>query len=176
MENQSPLQIRDGVAPIEVQVDVPLSAGDAFCLFADELGAWWPLPYTFSLDRFADGEIDPRPGEIWFERDLDGKEISWGHVRAFEAPRRLVLAWAISPQRTPESDEKASEVEICFEDQGADRTVVRLTHYDLKRHGDGAATLREGMASASGWSLILASYARAAREEARRTEKPESLS
>lgn len=155
-------------SPVEVAIEVPLPIGDAFGLFADELGSWWPLPYTHSLDRFVDAEIDPRPGERWFERDRDGTQKSWGLVRVFEAPRRLVLDWAVGPRRAPEPDERASTVEIRFEALRDASTLVRVRHARFERHGEDGAKLRDGMASRSGWPLILACYARAAKAEARR--------
>jgi uncharacterized protein YndB with AHSA1/START domain len=152
--------------PVEASVDIPLSRDEAFSLFANDLGAWWPLPFTFSLDRFADARIQPRPGDRWFERDIDGEETSWGLVRAYDAPQRIVLGFAISPQRTPESDEKASEVEVIFERLDEQATRLRVAHRNFERHGEGAATLRDGMASRQGWPLILAAYARCARQRA----------
>jgi hypothetical protein len=42
-------------------------------------------------------------------------------------------------------------------------TRVELEHRGFETHGEGAETLRAGMASPQGWRLILAEYARAAR-------------
>ncbi len=140
-----------------VTVDAPLE--QTFRTFTAGLGRWWPLSYTFKEDRFATAEIEPRAGGRWFERATDGRELSWGEVRSFEPPRRLVLAFGISPERQPEAPERASEVEVRFADD-AGRTRVEVIHRDFERHGAGGELLRQGMASRQGWSLLLAELAR----------------
>ena len=154
------------VEPVRKSVTVDVPPERAFSLFAEELGRWWPTPYTYAGDKFETAAIEPRTGGRWFERAQNGAETSWGEVRAYEPPRRLVLSFAISPARAPEPPEKASEVEIQFDAQGSSSTRVALEHRDFARHGTGAATLRNGMASPQGWPLILAAYARAARDRA----------
>lgn len=133
-----------------------------FECFVREFGRWWPLPYTYSQDRFQTAEIEPRKGGRWFERDNDGNETSWGEIRAYEPPSRIVAAFAISPMRRPEPAEKASEVEFRFRSEGAARTRLELEHRDFARHGEEGEQLREGMASRQGWPLILACFAREA--------------
>lgn len=142
--------------PIRCSLSLPVPPGRAFELFTRELGRWWPLSYTWSLDRFAGAEITP---ERWFERDRDGLAIGWGEVRAWEPPGRLVVAFTVSPRREIEPPERASEVEFRFEAEGGG-TRLSLEHRDLERHGEGAGDLRAGMASAQGWPVILASFAR----------------
>jgi hypothetical protein len=48
-------------------------------------------------------------------------------------------------------------VEVLFEAQGA-RTRLVLTHAGLARHGAGWEGVRDGMASAQGWPLLLGRY------------------
>ncbi|WP_034850383.1 SRPBCC family protein [Inquilinus limosus] len=148
-----------GPDPLRVSITVDAPQDRAFDAFANRLGRWWPLPYTWALAAFDTAIVEPRVGGLWFERDRDGKETPWGEVRAYEPPSRLVLSFAISPERAPEPPERASELEIRFvPEQG--RTRIELEHRDLARHGDGAARLRDGMASPQGWPLILADFAR----------------
>ena len=50
-----------------------------------------------------------------FERLKDGGEQVWGKVLAFDRPHHIVIAWQISPDRTPEdSDATASRVDVRF--------------------------------------------------------------
>jgi uncharacterized protein YndB with AHSA1/START domain len=132
---------------------------EIFQRFVNDIGRWWPMSYTFGGARFAGAAIEPRAGGHWFETDADGRRTDWGDVRAFEPGRRLVLGFAISPDRKPEPPEKASEVEIRFTAAGAG-TRIDLEHRDFEKHGDGAEMLRNGMASQQGWPLLLASFAR----------------
>jgi uncharacterized protein YndB with AHSA1/START domain len=148
--------------PIRASVTVGLPLRRAFDLFV-AIGRWWPLAYTYAGDQFDTAEIEPLTGGRWFERALDGRETAWGLVRAFAPPERIVLSFAVSPTRTPEPPERASEVEVRFRAEGAGRTRLDLEHRDFARHGKGAREMRDGMDSRQGWPLILASYARAAR-------------
>jgi len=142
------------------RVVVEAGTASAFDIFTTHLGAWWPLAYTFSQASFADAVIEPRVGGTWFERNEAGESLSWGEVRAYAAGERLVLAFAISEDRQPVSNDAASEVEVRFSAAGPGRTLVEIEHRDFARHGDGAEALRTGMDSAQGWPLILAELRR----------------
>ena len=147
--------------PVTHQILVPAPPGRVFDLFC-ALGAWWPLAYTFSEPRFEDGAVERRKGGRWFERDIEGKQLDWGEVRAFEEGRRLVLGFGIGLDRKPVPPDNASEVEVRFEPaEGGAR--VSVEHRAFERHGGGAEAMRAGMASPQGWPLILAELRRAAR-------------
>lgn len=148
------------LSPIHASIEVALPLERAFERFVAEIGRWWPLEYTYTQAQFEQATIEREPGGRWYERDHSGKETAWGDVRAYSPPDRLVLGFAISPQRVLEPPERASEVEIRFRPLANRRTRLEVEHRDLARHGDGAAKLREGMASPQGWPLILAAYAR----------------
>jgi uncharacterized protein YndB with AHSA1/START domain len=153
------------LAPIHHAIDLDLPPPRAFDLIL-RLGDWWPIAFTFAGSRFADARIDPGAGR-WYERTQDGTEETWGELRACDPPRRLVLAFAVSAERTPEPPDRASEVELRLVPLGADRTRVEVEHRQFERHGEGADTLRAGLDSDHGWPLILAELRRAASREHR---------
>lgn len=145
--------------PVRAAVQVRLAPEAAFDHFVRHLGRWWPLGYTWGEAAFRDAAIDPRPGGTWGETTDDGTRRPWGAVRAYEAGRRLVLGFNVSPTRQPEPPERESEVEVRFvaADGGA---RVEVEHRDFAKHGEGADGLRAGLASPQGWPIILASFAR----------------
>lgn len=152
----------EAIEPIRCTIGVSAAPDKAFRIFTRDIGKWWPLPYTWSEDQFETAVIEDHAGGRWYEIGLDGVESDWGAVRAFEPGDALVLSFNVSPERTPEPPERQSEVAIRFV-PASGGTRIELEHRDLARHGEKAATLREGMASRHGWPLILASYARAVR-------------
>ena len=147
------------VSPVRAAIFVDTLQDRAFQAFTADIGRWWPLEYSYAQAELDTAVIEPRAGGLWFERDRAGQETAWGQVRAWEPPSRLVLSFAVGPDRAPEPEERASEVEIRFVPEGRG-TRVELEHRDFERHGDGAQRLRDGMASPQGWPLILAAYAR----------------
>ncbi|MGO4128696.1 SRPBCC family protein [Inquilinus sp. YAF38] len=147
------------LGPVRAGITVDAPPERAFEAFTAELGRWWPLAYTYAQAELDTAVIEPQAGGLWFERDRAGRETAWGEVRAYEPPSRLVLSFAVSPERAPEPEARASEVEIRFVPEGRG-TRVELEHRDFERHGDGAGRLRDGMASPGGWPLILADFAR----------------
>jgi uncharacterized protein YndB with AHSA1/START domain len=140
-----------------IVLDAPVET--AFDVFATKLGDWWPLVFTFSGADFLTAMVEPRAGDRWFERTRKGDEISWGDVRVYERSRRVVVGFAIGPDRKPVPTEKASEVEIRFL-SAAGGTRVEVEHRDFERHGEGAKALRDGMDSFQGWPILLAELRR----------------
>ena len=147
-------------APITHAVVLDAPPQRVFDLFCD-LGAWWPLAYTFSEPDFAGATIERRRGGRWFERDTAGKELSWGEVRSFEEGRRLVLEFGIGLDRKPAPPGTSSEIEVRFLPVGG-ATRVEVEHRHFDRQGEGAQALRTGMDSRQGWPLLLAELRRAA--------------
>ncbi len=109
-------------APIRQSVLVDCPIDDAFRLFTEGFGEWWPLAKYSAANNSEICEIEPWAGGRVFERTRSGEEIEWGTVTAWEPPSRLEFTW----QAGNHSDlGQTVEVEFCVE---ADGTRVTLTH------------------------------------------------
>lgn len=143
------------VPPVVKSVLVPTSAARAFETFTLGMHRWWPVAH--SLNPASPRQaivVEPQPGGRWFERSLDGAECNWGHVIAWEPPRRVVFAWQIDA--TWKFDPKfLTEVEILFEPKGSESTLVRLEHRNLDRFGVNALDTRKALDSDEGWQTGL---------------------
>lgn len=133
----------------------------AFAAFTDALGRWWPREFTWSQDVLEGIGLETHQGGLCFEHGPHGFTINWGRVLQWEPPRRLVLAWQITPERAPEPNPaKASEVEVRFTECDSGATRVELVHTGFDRHGEGGADYRAAMAD-QGWPYLLECYAAA---------------
>jgi uncharacterized protein YndB with AHSA1/START domain len=153
--------VSKAIEPVQCSIGVGIPPERAFEIFVERFGRWWPIAYTYSLDQFETATIEPRDGGHWYETRLDGSREDWGDVRRFEPGKRLLLSFNVSADRKPEPPERQSEVEIRFV-PASGGARVELEHRKLAKHGDGAETLRQGLAL-QGWPVILASFAREAR-------------
>ncbi|MDQ3823448.1 MAG: SRPBCC family protein [Actinomycetota bacterium] len=142
---------------IRRSVKVNRSVEDAFALFTDGIGSWWPLE-SHSIGSGRDGVtaetaiLEGGEGGRLYERMSDGAEASWGAVVAWEPPHRVVISWHVNPKRTA-----ATEVEVRFAPDG-DGTRVELEHRGWERLGAEAEDARSGYSSQSGWEAVLARY------------------
>jgi uncharacterized protein YndB with AHSA1/START domain len=138
-----------------VTVEVPVER--AFEVFTGRFASWWPLETHHIAEKPAETAVmEPRAGGRWFERAADGSECEWGRVLAWEPPHRLVLAWHLNERWDYVPDEeRSSEIEIRFIEDGPDRTRVELEHRCLERHGEGAEAIREAVSSDGGWTGLL---------------------
>ena len=127
---------------------------DAFRLFTEDIGRWWPLQEGFSYgrERARDVFLEGRVGGRFYERFSDGEEFEVGRVTSFEPPHRVVFTW-----RSPDW-EGPTEVEVRFRAEGAG-TRLDLEHrgWDV---GPKARSASKGFAG--GWETVLARYAAAA--------------
>lgn len=143
-------------------VTVPVPPDRAFTTFTDGMATWWPREYTWSRRTLETIGVEPRVGGHCYEIGPGGFHSDWGTVLAWEPPRRLVLAWQISPTRAPEPDpDRTSEVEVTFEPDGLEATRVEVEHRGFRRHGKGGDDYRAGLAAPEGWTLMLERYAAA---------------
>jgi uncharacterized protein YndB with AHSA1/START domain len=131
----------------------------AFAVFTEGFGSWWPATHHLGEAELADAIIEPRAGGRWYERNADGSECDWGHVIAWEPPRRVLLAWQLDADWRYDP-ELVTEVDVRFEAVGDD-TQVTLEHRHLERMGGRADEVRRAIDSPEGWRGILAHYGEA---------------
>jgi uncharacterized protein YndB with AHSA1/START domain len=141
-----------------VTVEAPLER--AFAVFVEDFDRVKPREHNMLSVDIAETVFEPRAGGHIYDRGIDGSECRWARVLAYEPPDRVVFTWDISPHWQIESDlEKASEVEVRFIAESAERTRVELEHRNLDRHGTGWEGMRTGVESPDGWPLYLNRYA-----------------
>lgn len=91
-------------APIRNSVRVDCAIEDAFRLFTERFGEWWPHAPSAAIEPWVDGRVFDQHGEC-------------GRVLAWDPPHRLKFTWHNARQT----------VEVDFRVE-ADGTRVTLTH------------------------------------------------
>jgi uncharacterized protein YndB with AHSA1/START domain len=143
---------------IEYTEIVDVSPDIAFDAFVERFAEWWPAVFTFSGEKLAWIGLEPEVGGRCLERDVEGNELAWGEVIAYEPPERVVFSWWIQPDRTIDPNpDCASEIEMRFIDERA-LTRIEFEHRNLSRHGEGWGQMRQAMATREGWPLLLQLY------------------
>ncbi|MDE3074623.1 MAG: SRPBCC domain-containing protein [Chloroflexota bacterium] len=135
---------------ITKSVHVRRSPEDAFRLFVDEMGKWWPMQtgqYSHGGDRGQDIVLESRVGGRFYERFKDGEEFLVGHVTVCERPNRIAFTWSAG-------EAGDTEIEVTFSADG-DGTRVDLEHRAIEKMGDMAKGYDEG------WTDVLGYYVRA---------------
>jgi len=137
--------------PVRKSLSVPRPVTEAFALFTEGIGRWWPLAtHSIGGARAQTCAIEPREGgEVYEVRD-DGERCPWGRILAWEPPQRFVMAW--HPGRAPDV---AQEVEIRFVAEPGG-TRVDLEHRGWQKLGPEAKEARESYDS--GWTPVLARF------------------
>jgi uncharacterized protein YndB with AHSA1/START domain len=144
-------------AGVRQSVTVPLAPDKAFELFVDNFESWWPDDGTHSLGDAESFVIEARVGGRWGEEDGDGNYQPWGRVLAVERPRRILLAWQLTPAFEYDPDPaKQTEVEVTFEPEGTG-TRVTLEHRGFEVWGEPGAEMRGSVET--GWGTLLERYA-----------------
>lgn len=138
-------------APVIRAVEVAVSVEQAFSVFVERIGEWWPFALHSIFGTEAEGAtVEPFVGGRVYEIASDGRQAEWGRVVRFEPPHLLVMEWKPNSRATP-----PTRVEIAFEPVG-DLTRVRLTHTGWELLGDDGEKARAGYDE--GWVPTLAAY------------------
>jgi uncharacterized protein YndB with AHSA1/START domain len=150
---------RTGVDPIVRSVVVKRSQEDAFRLFTEGIGEWWPLgSHSVFGDRAQIAIFETKEGGRIFERTADGEEAEWGRVLVWEPASRVLYDWSPEPGQTV-----PTEVEVRFIPEG-DLTRVELEHRGWERLGDGGEEKRASYNAHDGWTQVIGSYVEVAGE------------
>ena len=156
------IQTADTAVRTSIVVEAPVER--AFDVFTRQMPSWWHPDHHILQGELAEMVFEPRVGGSIYDRGVDGSECRWARVLAYEPPRRVVFSWDIDLEWKIEIDpKKASEVEVRFTPEGADRTRVELEHRNLDRHGGGWERMRDAVGSAGGWGAGLQRFASAVR-------------
>jgi uncharacterized protein YndB with AHSA1/START domain len=145
---------------VRTRVVVKAPIEQAFTVFTEGIGSWFPREYNILPVEIAERVFEPRVGGRVYDRGVDGSECHWARVLAYEPPRRVVISWDISPQWQIETDpRKTSEVEVLFIPESQGRTRVELEHRNLERHGEGWEQIRDAIGGEGGWPGCLQKFA-----------------
>jgi uncharacterized protein YndB with AHSA1/START domain len=124
------------IPPVIKSVTVRCTPEAAFRAFTRDIGRWYPLA-LYSVRPAVDCRLEPGAGGRFYEIDAAGVETPWGHVRVWQPPERLVIAWHA---RTGEDE--AQEVAVTFR-RVTGGTEVELVHSGWERLKVEAAEWRD---------------------------------
>jgi uncharacterized protein YndB with AHSA1/START domain len=151
-------EVANTVVRQQIVVQAPIEW--AFSVFTERFGDFKPREHNLMSAPIAETVFEPRVGGHIYDRGVDDSLCKWARVVAFEPPNRVVFTWDIGPTWQLETDlTRASEVEVRFTAESADRTRVELEHRHIERHGEGWESVAAGVDGDAGWPLYLGRYA-----------------
>ncbi|MEZ5925580.1 MAG: SRPBCC domain-containing protein [Hyphomicrobiaceae bacterium] len=105
---------------IEKSVWLAVPPDEAFRLFTEKAGSWWPEDRRHTGDPESEISIDVATGRF-AERARDGREVVLGRVREAAPPGRLILDFYVAT-----GPAYPTEVEVTFSaEKGGTRLMVR---------------------------------------------------
>ncbi len=141
------------IEPVRKTVDVGCGVEQAFRLFTEEIGTWWPThSHSVGEEEVERVVFEQRQGGRIYEVQRDGGEADWGRVLAWEPPQRFVMTWHPGGKAA-----QATELEVRFAPEG-DGTRLHLEHRGWEVCGAQAAETRESYDT--GWTTVLGYYTR----------------
>jgi uncharacterized protein YndB with AHSA1/START domain len=156
------------VTPVRKSITVRVPTERAFDVFINGFDTWWPRGHHIGTSPMKKAIVEGRPGGRCYTEQVDGTDCDWGSVLVWEPPRRVVIAWQVSPAWQYEPDlSKSSEVEITFTPQAPGMTRVDLEHRCLERHGAGVPDFKTALEGPGGWGGLLQEFARVAEGRAK---------
>jgi uncharacterized protein YndB with AHSA1/START domain len=144
---------------VREDVRIEGSDSDAFRLWTDGIGEWWPLEegYAYGGDRTKEIYLEAWPGGRFYERFVDGDTLQVGRVLECEPPRRILFTWKAPDWRGE------TEVEVTFVPEGTG-TRVAVEHRGFERIGP--AEQDEARRFGGGWPRVMQAFAAASRHAA----------
>jgi uncharacterized protein YndB with AHSA1/START domain len=141
------------IAAVRKSVRVKAPIERAFDVFTSGLSRWWPHSYGVGKKPIQKVMMEPRLGGRWLEISEDGIETTVATITHWQPPLRLVMVWQVNAQWKPDTTMK-SEVDVRFNAEGADATLVELVHHKFETMGaEAGASMRKDVDG--GWPGLL---------------------
>jgi uncharacterized protein YndB with AHSA1/START domain len=158
--------------PLRLSVHVQRPVAEAFELFTSGFGRWWPVAtHSISQDKAVTCGIEPVVGGAVYEVNDSGERLPWGHVIAWEPPRRLVLFW--HPDRDAA---EGQEVEVRFEPDGRHARGAGASHRQkLGQDAEKAQGVRDGWRACCRTMSMLRTAATAPQRHRERNRRCDTL-
>lgn len=143
--------------PVRHELELPLSAAEAFALFTQDIARWWPFKgHSCSGGEAQQVLFEPRVGGAVVEVAKSGQRHPWGTLTAWDPPHRLVMTW-----HPAQPADRATQLEVRFEDIGGGSRLL-LVHDGWQVRGDDAPQVRESYRE--GWETVLGCLVTLAKE------------
>ncbi len=140
------------VAPVVRTVHVKRGAQDAFRVFTEQIGSWWPLQ-EFGVYMKSTAGLAFEDNRL-VERSTAGEQDVWGTVTRWDPPDGMAMTWH------PGGDaDTHTTVEVTFTAEG-DGTRVDLVHHGWDAWAKQAQEYRSSYEQ--GWPSVLAAFAKLA--------------
>ncbi|MEM7354490.1 MAG: SRPBCC domain-containing protein [Acidobacteriota bacterium] len=136
--------------PVRQAIEVRRSTADAFRIFTEGIGSWWPLATHSVGGAESRCVFESGLGGAIYEETANGERHAWGTVRLWEPPARVCFTW--HPGRGAET---AQEVELTFTENDG-RTRVELVHRGWEVLGPEAEKTRAGYET--GWAKVFGEH------------------
>jgi uncharacterized protein YndB with AHSA1/START domain len=146
----------DVAREVRSSVTVQLPRDEAFRLFTEGIGRWWPLAThsVFNADA-TNVTLEPRVGGRLYEEAADGRTCDWGSVTVWQPGERVAMTW-----HPGDEEALATLVEVAFSEAPEGGTLVDLRHTGWEVHG--AEAEEDATGYQEGWPIVLAHFVRAA--------------
>ena len=136
--------------PITKTIEVPCGQQEAFTVFVEQMGSWWPLSH-FSMSAQTGSSaktlrVESKLGGRIVEVATDETEHHWGTFRAYDPYGSFSMDFHMG---LPPCE---SRVEVTFTVVETERTRVVLTHSNWEAYGDMADMMISGYGK--GWGAI----------------------
>lgn len=132
---------------LRIDFDVACPVEDAFAIWTERIGTWWPADHSISGDPAA-VVLEGRVGGRIFERTRQGEEFDWGVITGWRPPDRLSYRWHLGS-----GPEAATDVEIRFIAVDGATTKVAIEQSGWERLGDAGAELQRR--NHAGWESLV---------------------
>jgi len=81
-----------GSTAVTTSIVVDAPAEQAFAVFTQDIGSWWPTEHHILEAPLAAMVFEPRVGGHVLDVGTDGSECRWARVLAYEPPTRVVFS------------------------------------------------------------------------------------
>ncbi|MBB1242195.1 SRPBCC domain-containing protein [Streptomyces durbertensis] len=134
------------IPDVRKSVTVAATPEHCFRVFTERPMNWWPPSHVLVREERVGLRFEPEVGGLYYEWDVSGNRVDWGRIKEWRPGRRIVMTWRVdaSWQSIPD-DERASDIEVDFVDEGDGRTRIELAHVRLHRHGEGAERIFQAL-------------------------------